>query len=146
MGDWDLFLRLTAEREPLTLPAIACFYFTDAENRTPTSPRRMRADGADDRGPSAKARGLGMSANRVLVLGLDSFDPTLAAELAAAGRLPAISQLMREGAAAQTQQPVRPLRRRALADSGDGPFGREGRLPQLARRRPGDLRAAHEPL
>jgi glycosyltransferase involved in cell wall biosynthesis len=33
MGDWDLFLRLTAGREPLTLPAIACFYFTDAENR-----------------------------------------------------------------------------------------------------------------
>lgn len=33
MGDWDLFLRLTAEREPLTLPAIAGFYFTGAEGR-----------------------------------------------------------------------------------------------------------------
>lgn len=33
-GDWDLILRLTADREPLTLPAIACFYYTDAENRS----------------------------------------------------------------------------------------------------------------
>src|SRR5258705_12221856 len=33
MGDWDLFLRLTREAAPLTLPAIACFYTTDAPNR-----------------------------------------------------------------------------------------------------------------
>jgi glycosyltransferase involved in cell wall biosynthesis len=33
LGDWDLFLRLTRERPPLALPAIACFYTTDAPNR-----------------------------------------------------------------------------------------------------------------
>jgi hypothetical protein len=31
--DWDLLCRLTADRDPLVLPAIACFYFTDAPNR-----------------------------------------------------------------------------------------------------------------
>ena len=30
MGDWDLFLRLTKEAPPLPLPAIACYYTTDA--------------------------------------------------------------------------------------------------------------------
>lgn len=33
MGDWDLLCTLTADRDPLTLPAIACFYTTDAPNR-----------------------------------------------------------------------------------------------------------------
>jgi len=33
MGDWDLLLRITAHRDPLVLPAIACFYSTDAPNR-----------------------------------------------------------------------------------------------------------------
>jgi glycosyl transferase family 2 len=33
VGDWDLLCRLTADRDPLVLPAIACFYFTDAPNR-----------------------------------------------------------------------------------------------------------------
>ena len=33
MGDWDLFLRLTRDRPPLSLPAIACYYTTDAPNR-----------------------------------------------------------------------------------------------------------------
>ncbi|HEV2781746.1 MAG TPA: glycosyltransferase family A protein [Actinophytocola sp.] len=33
MGDWDLLCGLTAERDPLMLPAIACFYATDAPNR-----------------------------------------------------------------------------------------------------------------
>ena len=33
MGDWDFVLRETVDRDPLTLPAIACFYYTDAENR-----------------------------------------------------------------------------------------------------------------
>jgi glycosyltransferase involved in cell wall biosynthesis len=33
LGDWDLLLRLTAERDPLVLPAIACYYTTDAPNR-----------------------------------------------------------------------------------------------------------------
>ena len=38
MGDWDLLARLTTERDPLVLPAIACFYSTDA-------PRRLSASG-----------------------------------------------------------------------------------------------------
>jgi hypothetical protein len=38
MGDWDLFLRLTRERPPLALPAIACFYTTDAPNRLTNGP------------------------------------------------------------------------------------------------------------
>ena len=38
MGDWDLFLRLTRHRRPLALPAIACFYTTDAPNRLSRGP------------------------------------------------------------------------------------------------------------
>ncbi len=38
MGDWDLFLRLTRARPPLALPAIACFYTTDAPNRLSHGP------------------------------------------------------------------------------------------------------------
>src|SRR5205823_7737824 len=38
MGDWDLLLRLTAERDPLVLPAIACHYKTDAPNRLTVGP------------------------------------------------------------------------------------------------------------
>jgi hypothetical protein len=38
MGDWDLFLRLTREAPPLALPAIACFYTTDAPNRLTHGP------------------------------------------------------------------------------------------------------------
>jgi glycosyltransferase involved in cell wall biosynthesis len=33
MGDWDLLLRLTKDKAPLPLPAIACYYLTDAPNR-----------------------------------------------------------------------------------------------------------------
>jgi glycosyltransferase involved in cell wall biosynthesis len=33
MGGWDLLLRLTAKRDPLVLPAMACYYTTDAPNR-----------------------------------------------------------------------------------------------------------------
>ncbi len=33
MGDWDLLLSLTAERDPLVLPAVACYYATDAPVR-----------------------------------------------------------------------------------------------------------------
>jgi hypothetical protein len=33
MGDWDLFCALTAERDPMMIPMIACFYSTDAPNR-----------------------------------------------------------------------------------------------------------------
>ena len=38
MGDWDLFLRLTREAPPLGLPAIACFYTTDAPHRLSNGP------------------------------------------------------------------------------------------------------------
>lgn len=38
LGDWDLFLRLTRDRPPLALPAIACFYTTDAPNRLSNGP------------------------------------------------------------------------------------------------------------
>ena len=37
MGDWDLLARLTTERDPVALPAIACFYSTDAPRRLSTS-------------------------------------------------------------------------------------------------------------
>jgi glycosyltransferase involved in cell wall biosynthesis len=33
LGDWDLLLRLTIDRDPLVLPAIACYYMTDAPDR-----------------------------------------------------------------------------------------------------------------
>ena len=38
MGDWDLLLRLTKAAPPLVLPAIACFYTTDAPNRLSHGP------------------------------------------------------------------------------------------------------------
>ncbi len=38
MGDWDLFLRLTRDAPPLALPAVACFYTTDAPNRLSNGP------------------------------------------------------------------------------------------------------------
>jgi glycosyltransferase involved in cell wall biosynthesis len=38
MGDWDLLLRLTAERDPMVLPVIACYYTTDAPNRLSGGP------------------------------------------------------------------------------------------------------------
>jgi glycosyltransferase involved in cell wall biosynthesis len=38
MGDWDLFLRLTRDASPLALPAVACFYTTDAPNRLSNGP------------------------------------------------------------------------------------------------------------
>jgi Glycosyl transferase family 2 len=44
MGDWDLFLRLTRDRSPLALPAIACFYTTDAPHRLSNGPTNS-ADG-----------------------------------------------------------------------------------------------------
>jgi hypothetical protein len=45
MGDWDLLLRLTEERDPLVLPAIACYYTTDAPHRLSGGPTH-RADHA----------------------------------------------------------------------------------------------------
>jgi glycosyltransferase involved in cell wall biosynthesis len=41
-GDWDLFLRLTRAKPPLALPAIACFYTTDAPNRLSNGPSHER--------------------------------------------------------------------------------------------------------
>jgi hypothetical protein len=41
MGDWDLLGRMCAERDPLVLPAIACFYSTARADRLtggPTEP------------------------------------------------------------------------------------------------------------
>jgi hypothetical protein len=38
MGDWDLLVRLTRDKEPLVLPAIACFYSTNAPNRLSGGP------------------------------------------------------------------------------------------------------------
>jgi hypothetical protein len=42
MGDWDLLCALTAERDPLVLPAIACFYSTDAPDRLSGGPTHDR--------------------------------------------------------------------------------------------------------
>jgi len=42
MGDWDLFLRLTRDKPPLAVPAIACFYTTDAPNRATNGPTHER--------------------------------------------------------------------------------------------------------
>jgi hypothetical protein len=33
MGDWDLLVRLTGTKAPLVLPAVACYYTTDAPDR-----------------------------------------------------------------------------------------------------------------
>jgi hypothetical protein len=38
LGDWDLLVRLTAGRDPLVLPAIACYYTTDAPDRLTAGP------------------------------------------------------------------------------------------------------------
>ena len=38
MGDWDLFLRLTRDTVPLTLPAVACYYESDATDRLSAGP------------------------------------------------------------------------------------------------------------
>jgi hypothetical protein len=38
MGDWDLLLALTAERAPLVVPAIACYYSTASEDRLSHGP------------------------------------------------------------------------------------------------------------
>jgi hypothetical protein len=38
MGDWDLFLRLTRDTIPLTLPAVACYYESHATDRLSAGP------------------------------------------------------------------------------------------------------------
>jgi glycosyltransferase involved in cell wall biosynthesis len=53
MGDWDLLIRLTRDKAPLVVPAIACFYHTDAPDRLSGGPtyradaRRVRANAAE---------------------------------------------------------------------------------------------------
>lgn len=42
LGDWDLFLRLTKNKPPLAVPAIACYYTTDAPNRLSNGPTHER--------------------------------------------------------------------------------------------------------
>jgi glycosyltransferase involved in cell wall biosynthesis len=53
MGDWDLLLRLTREAPPLALPAIACFYTTDAPNRLSHGPT-YEADAAAVRAKNSR--------------------------------------------------------------------------------------------
>lgn len=36
--DWDLLLRLTADKDPLVLPVVACYYRTDAPDRISAGP------------------------------------------------------------------------------------------------------------
>lgn len=38
--DWDLLLRLTAEKDPLVFPAVACYYATVAPDRLTNEPNR----------------------------------------------------------------------------------------------------------
>jgi glycosyltransferase involved in cell wall biosynthesis len=38
LSDWDLLARLTADREPLVVPVIACFYYTSTEDRMSGEP------------------------------------------------------------------------------------------------------------
>ncbi len=38
MGDWDLLVRLTADKDPLVLPAVACYYTTDTPERLSNGP------------------------------------------------------------------------------------------------------------
>ena len=42
MVDWDLLLRLTREKPPLVIPAVACFYSTRALDRLSANPPRER--------------------------------------------------------------------------------------------------------
>lgn len=42
MGDWDLLIRLTREKEPLALPVVACHYSTSAPNRLSGGPTAER--------------------------------------------------------------------------------------------------------
>lgn len=42
MGDWDLLVRLTAETDPLVLPAVSHYYTTDAPNRLTHGPTHDR--------------------------------------------------------------------------------------------------------
>jgi glycosyltransferase involved in cell wall biosynthesis len=58
MGDWDFILRATADRDPLTLPAIACFYYSDAADRLTDLSEQSRLDRPRivDRARAARSR------------------------------------------------------------------------------------------
>ncbi len=56
MGDWDFLLRATAECDPLTLPAIACLYYTDASDRLSDENAQNRQDRATIQGAAAAER------------------------------------------------------------------------------------------
>jgi hypothetical protein len=53
MADWDFLIRLTADREPVVLPAVACYYTTDAPNRLSRGPTN-EADRAKVLGRAAR--------------------------------------------------------------------------------------------
>jgi hypothetical protein len=50
--DGDLMRRLTADRDPLVVPVVACYYATDAPNRISVSARKS----VEDEGTSAPVR------------------------------------------------------------------------------------------
>ena len=50
LGDWDFLLRVTADRAPLTLPALACFYYSDSGNRLSDARDQNARDRATIRG------------------------------------------------------------------------------------------------
>ncbi|MBV9310102.1 MAG: glycosyltransferase [Solirubrobacterales bacterium] len=57
--DWDLLARLTSAKDPLVLPTIACYYGTDAPNRTTKGPNYdadLATVTARIRGSRARAR------------------------------------------------------------------------------------------
>lgn len=42
LNDWDLLVRLTADKDPLVLPAVSCYYTTDASDRLTNGPTHDR--------------------------------------------------------------------------------------------------------
>lgn len=46
MGDWDLLVRLTRDKAPLTLPVLACFYTTEGDDRLGKTHDKKAADEA----------------------------------------------------------------------------------------------------
>jgi glycosyltransferase involved in cell wall biosynthesis len=54
LADWEFFLRMTADREPLMLPVVACFYHLDAKGRLSDDRERRRAE-AQEIGRRARA-------------------------------------------------------------------------------------------
>jgi glycosyltransferase involved in cell wall biosynthesis len=58
MADWDFMLRATLEREPLMLPAIAVYYYTDVEDRLSDMKDTQRRNRAAITARARAARGL----------------------------------------------------------------------------------------